>query len=62
MPEVDDIASFVLLVLLIAMFIALYMVLSAYRRRLRGEETVYYDADKTVEQGAESTADAERRA
>lgn len=60
MPEVDDIASFVLLVLLIAMIIGLYMVLAAYRRRLRGEDSVYYTAENTTEHGADTTAEAER--
>lgn len=60
MPGVDDIASFVLLVLLIIMFIGLYVVLSAYRRRLRGEETVYYTAENTAEHNAGTTAEAER--
>lgn len=60
MPGVDDIASFVLLVLLIAMFIGLYMILAAYRRRLRGDETVYYTAENTAEHGDGTTAQAKR--
>lgn len=57
MSGVDDIASFVLLVLLIIMFIGLYVVLSAYLRRQRGEAPAYYTAENTAEDGAETTAE-----
>lgn len=57
MPGVDDIASFVLLVLLIIMFIGLYVVLSAYVQRQRGEGSVYYTAENTAEDGADTTAE-----